>query len=196
MQGLADGYFIMPLTIGNYLARTKQDDVDVHHSAFVDTEAQVSERTRRLLDNKGTRSVDSLHMELGRLMWNACGMERSREGLLDALEKLPALRETFWKEVNVPGSGDTLNESIEKAGRVADYFELAELMCRDALTREESCGAHYRVEYTTDEGEARREDDEFAHVAAWEWTGDPSAPVRHQEELVFDYVPFSQRSYK
>ncbi|MEZ4414737.1 MAG: fumarate reductase/succinate dehydrogenase flavoprotein subunit [Gemmatimonadota bacterium] len=196
MQGLADGYFILPLTVGNFLARIRTDELDTHHSAFVEAEAQVAARSKRLLDTKGSRTVDSFHMELGRLMWNACGMERSREGLTAALQQIPALREQFWAEVNVPGSSESLNESLEKAGRLADFFEFAELMCLDALTRDESCGAHYRVEHTTDEGEARRDDVAFAHVAAWEYTGDPSVPRRHQEELMFDYVPFSQRSYK
>ena len=196
MQGLADGYFVIPLTIGNYLAGFKDGPVDEHHGAVIDTEREVNERIQKLLGVNGSKSVDAFHMELGRIVWNGCGMERSKAGLEEALEKIPALREEFWSNVRVLGEGETINQSLEKAGRVADFFEFAELMCRDALTRDESCGAHYRVEHTTDEGEARRDDESFAHSAVWEFTGLGSEPVRHREELHFDHVPLSQRSYK
>jgi succinate dehydrogenase / fumarate reductase flavoprotein subunit len=140
--------------------------------------------------------VDSFHRELGRIMWDYCGMARNEQGLKTALEKIPALREEYWRDVTVPGSGAELNQSLEKAGRVADFLELGELMCRDALERRESCGGHFREEYQTPEGEALRDDDNFAHVAAWEYKGDNIAPVRHREELSFDYVHLTQRSYK
>jgi len=196
MQGLADGYFVIPLTIGNYLASASLPQVDGDHAAARDAEREVSDRTSRLLGAKGGRTVDSFHMELGRLMWDRCGMARDADGLTEALKVLPELRERFWREVRVPGSGDTLNQSLEKAGRVADFMEFAEIMCQDALTRDESCGAHYRVEHTTEDGEARRNDDAFSHVAVWEFTGELSAPRRHAEPLVFHDVPPSQRSYK
>ena len=144
----------------------------------------------------GKRTVDSFHIELGRLMWNACGMERSERGLTEALARIPELREEFWGDVRVPGSASDLNQSLEKAGRVADFLEFAEVMCHDALARDESCGAHYRVEHTTPDGEAQRDDERFAHVAVWEFKGVGEAPVRHREELVFDNVQLSTRSYK
>jgi succinate dehydrogenase / fumarate reductase flavoprotein subunit len=149
----------------------------------------------RLLSIKGTRSVDSYHIELGRLLWETCGMERSAAGLESALERIPELRERFWADVRVPGSGDTLNQSLEKAGRVADFMEFAEVMCHDALRRDESCGAHYRAEHTTEDGEAKRDDDNFAHVAVWEFRG-AEEPALHREPLSFEYVQLSRRSYK
>ncbi len=196
MQGLADGYFVIPMTIGNYLARVKPGGLDTGHAAFADVERDVKGRMERLLAGNGSRTVDSFHIELGRIMWNACGMARSEEGLKDALQKIPELREQYWKEVNVPGSGDTLNQSLEKAGRVADFMEFAEVMCWDALTRDESAGAHYRVEHTTDEGEAKRDDEHFAHAAVWEFKGVGEKPERHTEPLEFENVQLSQRSYK
>jgi len=196
MQGLADGYFVLPLTIGNYLARHKRDKLDPHHSAFVDVERQVQQKTDRMLAINGSRSPDSFHQELGRLMWSYCGMERSAAGLKEGLAKIPKLREQFWSDLRVVGTGDTFNQSLEKAGRVADFLEFAEVMCHDALTRDESCGAHYRSEHTTDEGEAQRDDNNFSHAAVWEYMGPDSQPRRNKEEMTFDHVPLSQRSYK
>ncbi len=196
MQGLADGYFILPMTIGDYLAQARFDEVDTDHPAFEDAKRGVEELTRRLLDIGGSRTVDSFHRELGSIVWEYCGMERSEEGLRKALELIPRLREEYWRDVRVPGSAATLNQSLEKAGRVADFFELAELMCIDALHRDESAGAHYRVEHTTAEGEAKRNDEEFSYVAVWEYTGDPTAPKLHEEPLHFEHVKPSQRSYK
>ncbi len=196
MQGLADGYFVIPLTIGNYLADGPQGGVDGNHPAARDAVREVTEMQERLLAVNGNRSVDSFHMELGRLMWNHCGMSRNEADLKEALEKIPELRQRYWREVRVPGSGADLNQSLEKAGRVADFLEFAEMMCWDALTRDESCGAHYREEHTTEEGEARRDDENFAHGAVWEFRGAGEEPVRHREELTFEYVPLSQRSYK
>jgi succinate dehydrogenase / fumarate reductase, flavoprotein subunit len=196
MQGLADGYFVIPLTIGNYLAELPRGPVDTAHAAVRDTVREVEGVRDRLLAVNGKRTVDAFHQELGRLMWDLCGMARNEAGLKEALGKLPEMRERFWKEVRVPGSGDDLNQSLEKAGRVADFLEFAEVMCWDALTRDESCGAHYRDEHTTEEGEARRNDEEFAHSAVWEFKGVGQDPVRHREPLHFDHVPLSQRSYK
>ncbi len=196
MQGLADGYFVLPYTIGDYLANFKGGKVDTGHAAFRDAEAQVAARTQRFLDIKGTRSVDSFHRDLGKIVWEYCGMGRTAEGLRVALEKIPALREQFWRDVKVPGSADGLNQSLEKAGRVADFLELAELMCRDALDRNESCGGHFREEYQTPDGEALRNDAEYSYAAAWEYGGEGKPPVLHKEPLHFDYVHPSQRSYK
>ena len=196
MQGLADGYFVIPLTIGNYLARIDRTELPEDHSAVQETEREARDRLSRLMSVNGNRTVDSFHIELGRLMWNACGMERSERGLTEALARIPELREEFWSDVRVPGSAADLNQSLEKAGRVADFLEFAEVMCHDALARDESCGAHYRVEHTTPDGEAQRDDERFAHVAVWEFKGVGEAPVRHREELVFDNVQLSTRSYK
>ncbi|HEV7501474.1 MAG TPA: fumarate reductase/succinate dehydrogenase flavoprotein subunit, partial [Vicinamibacteria bacterium] len=196
MQGLADGYFVIPYTIGDYLATAGLSKVAADHPAFREAEAAVAARVQKVLSINGQRTVDSFHRELGRLMWEYCGMARSAEGLQTALQKIPALREEYWRNVKVLGDGASFNQSLEKAGRVADFIELAELMCRDALERQESCGGHFRLEYQTPEGEARRDDEHFAHVAAWEYTGEGSPPVRHQEPLEFDYVHPSQRSYK
>jgi succinate dehydrogenase / fumarate reductase flavoprotein subunit len=196
MQGLADGYFVIPYTIGNYLAGQPAKRLPADHAAFRDVQAGVNARTAKLLGTRGKRTVDSFHRELGRIMWEYCGMARNEQGLLTALEKIPALRAEYWRDVSVLGSGEELNQSLEKAGRVADFLELGELMCRDALERRESCGGHFREEYQTPEGEALRDDDHFAHVAAWEYKGDDAAPVRHQEPLAFEYVHLTQRSYK
>jgi succinate dehydrogenase / fumarate reductase flavoprotein subunit len=196
MQGLCDGYFVIPYTIGHYLASSKLDKVTTDTPEFEQAEAAAQERVNRLLGVNGTRTVDSFHRELGRIMWDHCGMARTAAGLQAALQKIPALREQFWQDVRVSGTGQELNQSLEKAGRVADFLELGELMCRDALTREESCGGHFREEYQTPEGEALRNDDRFTHVAAWEYTGDDRDPVRHQEPLEFEYVHLTQRSYK
>jgi succinate dehydrogenase / fumarate reductase flavoprotein subunit len=196
MQGLADGYFVIPYTIGNYLASAQLDPVDTGHAAFRDAEKEVREKGKQLLDINGSRSVDSFHKELGRIMWEKCGMARDRAGLEEALTRIPELREQFWKDVRVLGSGDNVNQSLEKAGRVADFLEFAELMCYDALQREESCGGHFRTEHQTEEGEALRHDDRFSYVAAWEFKGVGETPVLHKENLEFEYVHLATRSYK
>ncbi|MBR9991140.1 MAG: fumarate reductase/succinate dehydrogenase flavoprotein subunit [Gemmatimonadetes bacterium] len=196
MQGLADGYFILPLTIGDYIARMKPDDVDTSHPAFADVEREVREQAERLLSINGSRTVNDFHRELGALMWEYCGMARSEEGLRTALRKIPELREQFWRDVRVPGGAATLNQSLEHAGRVADFLEFAELMCYDALDRDESCGGHFRVEHETAEGEARRDDERFAHASVWEFTGVGNTPKKHREELTFESVQLAQRSYK
>jgi len=196
MQGLADGYFVVPLTIGDYLGSTRLETVSADNAEVRATEAAVRERTERLLSVKGSRTVASIHRELGKIMWEYCGMARDAAGLKKALELIPKLREEFWRDVRVLGSGQELNQSLEHAGRVADFLELAELMCLDALDREESCGGHFRTEYQTPDGEALRRDDEFAYVAAWEFAGDGRTPILNKEPLVFENVALSQRSYK
>jgi succinate dehydrogenase / fumarate reductase flavoprotein subunit len=196
MQGLADGYFVLPYTIGDYLARVGPQKTDPGHASFGDVQREAEDRMKKLLGTKGKRTIDSFHRELGEIMLGKCGMARNAPGLGEAIARIPELREQFWKDVNVPGSGDDLNQSLEKAGRLADFMELAELMCRDALHREESCGGHFREEFHTPEGEARRNDEDFAYVAAWEFTGVGSAPKLHKEPLTFENVPLSQRSYK
>ena len=197
MQGLADGYFVLPYTIGDGLAgRLGEPVVPTSDPVFTEAIASIESDTQRWLATNGTKSVDYYHRELGRIVWDNIGMERNKAGLEQTLSDIPALREDFLKNVRVPGSADTLNQSLEKAGRVDDFFELAELMARDALTRDESCGGHFRVEYQTPEGEAQRDDENFAHVAAWEWNGRGNAQTRHREELTFDNVALSQRSYK
>ncbi|WP_434480683.1 fumarate reductase/succinate dehydrogenase flavoprotein subunit [Gemmatimonas sp.] len=195
MQGLADGYFVLPYTIGDYLAGTKLPKVDTSHAAFAEAEGAVRAQQNKFLSIKGKRTVDSFHKELGKIMWEYCGMARDRAGLTKALELIPQLKEEFWSNVNVPGSGDSLNQSLEKAGRVADFIELGELMCRDALNREESCGGHFRTEYQ-EEGEAKRNDDDYAYVAAWEYAGEGKAPILNKEPLVYENVHLSTRSYK
>ena len=196
MQGLADGYFVIPNTIGDYLGSNKPERVDASHPEFRAAEAQVAERTRKLLSIDGKRTVMSFHRELGNIMWHYCGMSRNQRGLETALSKVRELREQYWRDVNVPGSDAELNQALEKAGRVADFLELAELMVIDALHREESCGAHFREEYQTPDGEALRDDENFAYVAAWEYAGDGKAPILNKEPLVFENVKLSQRSYK
>ena len=196
MQGLADGYFIIPNTIGDYVATQKLQPVDTSHPAFRSAEDKVGEQTRKLLSIDGKRTVASFHRELGRIMWDYCGMSRNEAGLKKALAKIPELREEFWRNVNVPGSDRELNQALEKAGRVADFLELGELMCLDALDRTESCGAHFREEFQTPEGEALRDDQHFAYVAAWEYAGQGQPPILNQEPLVFENVKLSQRSYK
>ncbi|CAN5284201.1 fumarate reductase/succinate dehydrogenase flavoprotein subunit [soil metagenome] len=197
MQGLADGYFVLPNTISNYLApRLGTKPVPTDHPEFEAAEAAATERFARYMAIGGTRSPDSFHQELGKIMWDYCGRERTRQGLEKALSEIPALHEEFRKDLRVTGSATHTNQTLEKAGRVDDFFELAQVMCLDALTREESCGGHFRAEHQTDEGEAERDDDAFAHVAAWEWTGDPTNPTRHTEPLVFDNVHLDVRSYK
>ncbi len=196
MQGLADGYFVISYTLANYLAGLLGTaPVPTHDPAFAQAETAVGDTVARLLSINGTRSVDHFHRELGKIMWEHCGMARNRAGLEKALAEIPALREEFWKDVRVLG-GSSLNQSLEKATRVADFFELGELMVRDALHREESAGGHFREESQTDEGEALRDDEHFAYVGAWEWMGKGSDPALHREALDFDYVKLTQRSYK
>ncbi len=197
MQGLADGYFVLPYTIGADLGdRLGEPLVSTEDDAFTSAVAGVKADTERWLSIKGTRSVDHFHRELGKIVWEHVGMERTRSGLEKAVSEIPALREEFENDVRVLGSGDTLNSSLEKVGRVADFFELGELMARDALEREESCGGHFRAEHQTEEGEAKRDDEHFSHVAAWEWNGPGQVQTRHKEELVFENVELTQRSYK
>jgi len=196
MQGLADGYFVLPNTIGDYLASHQFQEIAADHPDVRAAEMEVACITKRLLEAKGTRSVDSFHRELGKLMWDYCGMSRTAQGLEHALAQIPGLRQQFWREVRVLGSGEELNQSLEKAGRVADFLELAELMCQDALQRSESAGGHFREEYQTPEGEAARDDAHFSYVAAWEFHGVGNAPELHKEPLAFEYVHPSQRSYK
>ncbi|HTE44403.1 MAG TPA: fumarate reductase/succinate dehydrogenase flavoprotein subunit [Gemmatimonadaceae bacterium] len=196
MQGLADGYFIIPATIGDYLGSNKLEPVTGDSAEVKATEQAVRERTEKLLAAQGSRTVASFHRELGKTMWEYCGMARDAAGLRQALEIIPRLREEFWNDVRVPGTGAELNQSLEHAGRVADFFELAELMCLDALHREESCGGHFRMEHQTPDGEALRHDDTFAYAAAWEFAGEGKAPILNKEPLVFENVALSQRSYK
>ena len=197
MQGLADGYFVVPYTVGDYLAeRLGQSGPGTDHPAFTSVLAEVDERIARWTSARGSRTVDWFHRELGRIVWDYCGMARNATGLAKALAEIPALREEFHADVLVPGSAETLNQSLEKVGRVDDFFELAELLARDALEREESCGGHFREEHQDAEGEARRDDERFSHVAAWEWTGPGAEPRRHREELEFETVTPTTRSYK
>jgi succinate dehydrogenase / fumarate reductase flavoprotein subunit len=196
MQGLADGYFILPYTIGDYLARGGLAPVGTDHSEFDRIESEVQGRVDRLLEIKGRRTVDSFHRELGRMMWNEVGMSRTRTGLARTLGEIPGLRAEFWEDVSVPGQGASLNQVLERAGRVADFLEFAELITRDALEREESCGGHFREEYQTEDGEAQRDDERFTHATVWEFTGAGREPVQHREPLTFEYVKPTQRSYK
>jgi succinate dehydrogenase / fumarate reductase flavoprotein subunit len=196
MQGLADGYFVLPNTINDYLANGPFPKVDESHPAAVEAVEAVRGRIDKLLSLNGSRTVDSFHKELGRVMWDYCGMERSEEGLRKALTRIRELKKEFWSDVRVLGSNEELNQALERAGRVADFFELGELMCIDALVRRESCGGHFRVESQTPDGEALRDDDEFAYVSAWEFSGDDRRPILHKEPLVYEYVEMKQRSYK
>ena len=196
MQGLADGYFILPYTIGDYLAQAKLPKVDASHAAFREVEGEVREKISRLLGIKGKRTVDSIHRELGKLLWDYCGMARNAAALKEVLQKIPELREEFWRNVIVPGDQEEINQSLEKAGRVADFLEFAELMCIDVLERNESCGAHFREEYQTPEGEPLRDDLNYCHVAAWEFTGVGKTPILHKEPLTFENAHLTQRSYK
>ncbi len=196
MQGLADGYFIVPLTLGNWLATARPPGVGVDDAAFVDVEREVHARQERLLALRGREPVEHFHRELGHTLWQHCGMERDKAGLGQALQDIDALRERFWSEARVTGAGSQVNATLEKAGRIADFLELAELMCNDALTREESCGCHFRTEHQSGDGEALRDDEHFRHVAAWEYRGAHAAPRRHREELAFDSVQPGVRSYK
>src|SRR5579883_1124291 len=196
MQGLSDGYFIIPYTIGNYLAANKLEKIGPDHEEFRAAQEEVAGRTRRLLDTRGTRTVDSFHRQLGKLIWDYCGMSRTAQGLEYAIGKIRELREEYWRDVKVPGSAKEINQSLEKAGRVADFFELGELMCIDALCRNESCGGHFREEYQTPDGEALRDDEHYSYVAAWQYNGPDAPPLLNKEPLTFNYVHPSQRSYK
>jgi succinate dehydrogenase / fumarate reductase flavoprotein subunit len=196
MQGLADGYFVIPYTIGGYLADIKLPKIGTDHPAFKDAQYEAALRIQKLLDVKGKRTVDSIHRELGLLLWNKCGMSRNEAGLKELLEQIPTLREEFWRDVTVTGSAGTFNQVLERAGRVADFLEFAELLVLDALERRESCGGHFREESQTEDGEALRDDEQFCHVSAWEFTGVGTPPILHKEPLDFEYVHLSQRSYK
>jgi len=196
MQGLADGYFVLPNTINDYLAAGPFPDIDASHPAVVEAVEAVRARIDKLLSVDGSRTVDSFHRELGRLMWDYCGMERSEEGLRKALTRIRELKKEFWSDVRVLGTNEELNQALERAGRVADFFELGELMCIDALVRRESCGGHFRVESQTPDGEALRDDEEFAYVSAWEFGGEGKRPILHKEPLLYEYVEMKQRSYK
>jgi succinate dehydrogenase / fumarate reductase flavoprotein subunit len=197
MQGLADGYFVLPYTIGDYLADDiRTGAIDTNTKEFEEAEKEVKDRIDKLINNNGKFSVDQFHKRLGKIMWNKCGMARNAEGLKEAIKEIRELREEFWKDVKVPGKADQYNPELDKAGRVADFLELGELMCVDALNREESAGGHFREEYQTEEGEAKRDDDNYRYVAAWEYTGEPSEAKLHKEELIFDNIELKTRSYK
>jgi succinate dehydrogenase / fumarate reductase flavoprotein subunit len=196
MQCLADGYFIAPLTLGDYLSRHPYGDIDSDHPAFADAEREVRQRTERLIGIGGGSTVEELHRELGHLMWDYCGIARNEQGLREALEAIPRLRERFWSDLRIVGSGQELNQSLEHAGRLADFLEFGELMVRDALDRDESCGCHFREEHQTEEGETLRDDVRFSHVSVWEHKGDEQTPALHEEPLSFDALPLAQRNYK
>jgi len=197
MQGLADGYFVLPYTIGNGLAPLLNKSVPgVDHPEFKRVEAEARDRFRQYVGVKGTRSPDWFHRELGKMIWDYCGMERDRNGLEKAMSEIPALYDEFKKDLRVTGTAEGVNQTLEKAGRVDDFFQLGMLMCKDALTREESCGGHFRVEYQTDDGEAKRDDENFCHVSAWEWTGDATKSNLHEESLSFETLQLATRSYK
>ncbi len=196
MQGLADGYFILPYTIANYLADTKPGSVSTDRSEFRQSRTEVETFTRRLLSLKGKKTVHEFHRDLGRLMWDNVGMTRSEASLKEALKRIPELREEFWNNVMVTGTGGELNQELEKAGRLADFLDFAELLTRDALSRNESCGAHFRVEYSTPEGEALRDDENYSYVSAWGYQGEGKEPELHKEPLVFEYAHLATRSYK
>jgi succinate dehydrogenase / fumarate reductase flavoprotein subunit len=197
MQGLADGYFVIPYTIGDYLAQQKPGSRPATDRAeFKSAEDNINGLTRRLLDNKGKEPVSHFHKRLGKMLWEHCGMARNKAGLEKALQLIPSLREEFWAGVNVPGSAETLNQSLEQAGRVADFLELGELLCRDALTREESCGGHFREEHQYPDGECKRDDANYGHAAAWEYQGEGKTPLRNVEPLNYEFTKMSVRSYK
>jgi succinate dehydrogenase / fumarate reductase flavoprotein subunit len=197
MQGLADGYFVAPYTVGEFLSNDiRTGKISTDSPEFEAAEKAVTDQINQFINNKGTKSVDYFHRKLGLIMWNKCGMARNEEGLKEAIAEIRALRDEFYKEVKVPGSADGTNQELEKAGRVADFMELGELMCVDALNRNESCGGHFREEYQSEEGEALRDDENFAYVSAWEYTGDPSTSILHKEELKFENVELKTRSYK
>ena len=196
MQGLADGYFVIPFTLPNYFASEKLEKVSTSDPAFKAAENDVKTRTSKFLSIKGNRTVDSFHKELGKIMWDKCGMARNKADLEDAITKIPKLREEFWQNLKVLGEEKDLNQSLEKAGRVADFLEFGELLCRDALHREESCGGHFRTEYQTEDGEAKRNDDKFCYAGVWEFKGDNKPSELHKENLTFENVKLATRSYK
>ncbi|MCB9061647.1 MAG: fumarate reductase/succinate dehydrogenase flavoprotein subunit [Halobacteriovoraceae bacterium] len=196
MQGLADGYFVIPYTLGGYLAKNTPDKLTTDHEEFNKVLKESKDKFEKLLSIKGPETVDYFHKELGKIMWEYVGMARNETGLKKAIDQIGALRADFWKKVNVPGNGNNINTELEKAGRVADFLEIGELMARDALERPESCGGHFREESQTEENEAKRDDENFCHVAAWEWKGENQTPIRHKEELKFEYCKLTQRSYK
>ncbi|MCP4904374.1 MAG: FAD-binding protein, partial [bacterium] len=196
MQCLADGYFVIPLTIGDYLSRHPYGEIDTDHAAFRETEQEVKQRVGKLLNTSGSKPVEVFHRELGKVMMDECGISRNADGLNDAIAKIPELRDRFWNEVRVPGTGEQFNQSLEHAGRLADFLEFAELMCHDALDRDESCGCHFREEHQTEDGETLRNDEDFAHVSVWEHKGVGQPPALHKEPLEFDALPLAQRNYK
>ncbi|NCN09798.1 MAG: fumarate reductase/succinate dehydrogenase flavoprotein subunit [Leptospira sp.] len=196
MQGLADGYFVIPYTIGDYFAKEGFKNISNEGKEFKDAEKDANDRINKFLNINGNKTVDEFHRELGKIMWDKCGMARDKAGLKEALTRIPELKEEFWKNVKVPGSGADLNQSLEKAGRVADFLEFGELMCLDAYTRDESCGGHFRTEYQTPDGEALRDDDKFCHVSAWEYKGDGKTPEEHREKLEYENMKLAVRSYK
>jgi succinate dehydrogenase / fumarate reductase flavoprotein subunit len=196
MQGLADGYFEIPYTIGNFLAdEIRTANIPTTNQAFVDAEKSVSDRINRLMNIKGTQTVNSIHKRLGKIMWDKCGMARNQQGLQQAIQEIRALKEEFWKDVRIPGKINEMNDELDRANRVADFLELGELMCLDALHRNESCGGHFREEYQTEEGEAKRDDSHFAYVAAWAYKGEHDWEL-NKEQLQFEVAHPTQRSYK
>jgi succinate dehydrogenase / fumarate reductase flavoprotein subunit len=195
MQGLSDGYFIIPSTLGNYLANTKFDSISIEDEEFKYSQKQAKEKIKKLLSIKGNKTPNEFHKQLGEIMWNYCGMSRSEESLKKALSEIPKLREEFWNNVKIPGS-EELNQTLEKAWKVADYLEFAQLLVKDALERKESCGGHFREEYKTPEGEAKRDDINFSHVSVWEYQGDNKEPIMNKEKLEFEYLKPMTRSYK
>jgi succinate dehydrogenase / fumarate reductase flavoprotein subunit len=196
MQGLADGYFVLPYTIGEYFATERPQKPSLGHPEFERVHQEVAARTKKFLSIKGRRTVTEFHRELGKLMWDKCGMGRNEAGLKEALAQIPALRQEFWDDVTVLGEGHELNQSLEYAGRVADFMEFGELLVYDALLRDESCGAHFREEHQTPDGEAKRDDENFSYVAAWEYQGADGPPILHKEKLEYEEVHLAQRSYK
>ena len=196
MQGLADGYFVIPYTLGDYLARNPLPAVDLHHDAFAEAEASVNTKIQKLLSIQGDKTVMQFHRELGQLVWDHVGMSRDLNHLQAVIGQIQSLRREFWQNLRVPGAANSLNKNLEYAGRLADCLELGELMARDALNREESCGCHFREEYQTSDGEAKRNDEDYSYVAAWAYSGDEQPPELHREQLVFDNVELTQRSYK
>jgi succinate dehydrogenase / fumarate reductase flavoprotein subunit len=196
MQGLADGYFVIPYTIGDYIAGTPRPTISVEHEAFKESAQAMQTQINRVLNIKGQRTMLDFHRQLGHIMWDNVGMARTKASLTKAIGEIQTLRGEFWQDVRVPGEANNLNQNLERALRVADFLEFGELLARDALNREESCGGHFREEYQTEEGEALRNDEDFSYVAAWEWTGENQTPVLHKEQLIFEEVHPSQRSYK
>jgi succinate dehydrogenase / fumarate reductase flavoprotein subunit len=197
MQGLADGYFVLPYTIGNYLSQDiSTGNISTETAEFEAAEKEVRARLEKLINTKGTKSVDNFHKRLGKIMWNKVGMSRNAPNLKEAISEIQALREEFWNDVKIPGTANEKNSELEKAGRVADFLELGELFAKDALHREESCGGHFREEYQTEEGEALRDDENFMYVAAWEYTGQPADAVLHKEQLEYENIQVKTRSYK